>query len=78
MGAFRVESGAEHVEHEVARLAFAHGKQAQILAPAGSEHLYRARLLYFTAAAARVACGELHHQHIDCSIVPAGVNVASR
>jgi D-alanyl-D-alanine carboxypeptidase len=78
MGAFRAESGAEHVEHEVARLAFARGKQAQILAPAGSEHLYRARLLYFTTAAARAACGELHRQHIDCSVVPAGVNVASR
>jgi D-alanyl-D-alanine carboxypeptidase len=78
MGAFRAESGAEHVEHEVAHLAFARGKQAQILAPAGSVHLYRARLLYFTAAAARTACGELHRQHINCSVVPAGVNVASR
>jgi D-alanyl-D-alanine carboxypeptidase len=78
VGAFRVESGAEHVEHEVAHLAFARGKQAQILAPAGSERLYRARLLYFTAAAARAACGELHRQHINCSVVPAGVNVASR
>jgi D-alanyl-D-alanine carboxypeptidase len=78
IGAFRVESGAEHVEHEVARLAFARGKQAQILAPAGSERLYRARLLYFTAAAARAACGELHRQRINCSVVPAGINVASR
>jgi D-alanyl-D-alanine carboxypeptidase len=78
MGAFRAESGAENVEREVARLAFARGKQAQILAPAGSEHLYRARLLYFTAAAARAACGELHRQRIDCSVVPAGINVASR
>ena len=78
MGAFRAESGAEHVEHEVARLAFARGKQAQVLAPAGSEHLYRARLLYFTAAGARAACGELHRQRIDCSVVPVGVNIASR
>jgi D-alanyl-D-alanine carboxypeptidase len=78
MGAFRAETAAERVEHEVAHLAFARGKQAQILAPAGSEHLYRARLLFFTTTAARTACGELHRQHINCSVVPAGVNVASR
>jgi D-alanyl-D-alanine carboxypeptidase len=78
LGAFRAEAAAERVEHEVARLAFARGKQPQILAPTGSERLYRARLLYFSPPAARAACGELHKQHIDCSIVPAGVKVASR
>jgi D-alanyl-D-alanine carboxypeptidase len=78
MGAFRVETGAEHVEHEVARLGFARGKQPQILAPAGGERLYRARLLYFTATAARAACGELRRQRIACSVVPAGLKVASR
>ena len=78
LGAFRAEGAAERVEHEVARLGFARGKQPQILAPTGGERLYRARLLYFSPQAARAACGELHKQHIDCSIVPAGVKVASR
>jgi D-alanyl-D-alanine carboxypeptidase len=79
IGAFRAEAAAEQVEHEVSRMAFARGKQPQILAPAGSERLYRARLLYFSPQAGRTACGELHKQHIDCSVVPAtGVKVASR
>jgi len=79
LGAFRGEAAAERVEHEVARMAVAHGKQPQILAPTGSERLYRARLLYFSSQAGRAACGELHRQHIDCSVVPAtGVKVASR
>jgi D-alanyl-D-alanine carboxypeptidase len=78
LGAFRAESGAERVEREVSRLALARGKHLQILAPTATDRLYRARLLYFSAPAARAACGELHKQHIDCSVVPAGVNVASR
>ena len=78
IGAFRAESGAERVEHEVSRLALARGKLAQILAPAGNERLYRARLLYFTAHSARSACGELRKQHIPCSVMPAGSKVASR
>jgi D-alanyl-D-alanine carboxypeptidase len=79
VGAFRAEAAAERVEHEVVQLGLARGKQPQILAPAGGERLYRARLLYFTAQAARAACGELRKQHIDCSVVPvAAVKVASR
>jgi len=78
LGAFRAEAAAERVEREVARMAFAKGKQSQILAPEAHERRYRARLLYFTAPAARAACGELHKQHIDCSVVPASVKVASR
>jgi D-alanyl-D-alanine carboxypeptidase len=79
LGAFRAAVAAERVEHEVARLTVAKGKQAQILAPVASERLYRARLIYFTAQAARAACGELHRQRIECSVVPAtGVKVASR
>ncbi|HWD57190.1 MAG TPA: D-alanyl-D-alanine carboxypeptidase [Stellaceae bacterium] len=79
LGAFRGEAAAERVEQAVARMTLARGKQPQILAPAGGERLYRARLLYFSAGAARSACGELHRQHIDCSVVPAtGVKVASR
>jgi D-alanyl-D-alanine carboxypeptidase len=78
LGAFRAAAAAEHVEREVARLALARGKQAQTLAPSGSERLYRARFVYFSPQAARAACGELHKQHIDCSVVPvAGVKVAS-
>jgi cell division protein FtsN len=79
MGAYRGEAAAERVAREVARLGLARGKQTQILAPAGNERLYRARLVYFTAHGARSACAELHkQQHIDCSVVPAGVKVASR
>ncbi len=79
LGAFRVAAEAERVEHEVARLPLARGKQPQILAPAASEHLYRARLLNFSPQTARIACGELHKRHINCSVVPVtGVRVASR
>jgi D-alanyl-D-alanine carboxypeptidase len=79
LGTFRAAAAAERVEREVARLAFAKGKQPQILAPAGREPLYRARLLYFSPQAARAACGELHKQHINCSVVsPTAVKVASR
>jgi D-alanyl-D-alanine carboxypeptidase len=79
LGAFRAQAAAERVEHEVARLALAKGKQPQILAPAASERLYRARLLHFSPQAARAACGELHKKHIDCSVVSVtGVKVASR
>jgi D-alanyl-D-alanine carboxypeptidase len=78
LGAFRAEAGAERVVQEVSRLGFARGKQQQILAPTGAERLYRARLLNFTVQGARAACGELHRQHIDCTVVPAGVRVASR
>ena len=49
LGAFRGEAAAERVEQAVARMALARGKQPQILAPAGGERLYRARLLYFSA-----------------------------
>ena len=79
MGAYRGEAAAERVAREVTRLGVARGKQAQILPPAGNERLYRARLVYFTAQGARNACAELHRQqHIECSVVPAGVKVASR
>jgi D-alanyl-D-alanine carboxypeptidase len=79
LGAFRAEAPAEHAAREVERFAFARGKQAQILAPAGSERLYRARLIYFTPHAARAACDELKKQHLACSVVPAtSVKVASR
>jgi D-alanyl-D-alanine carboxypeptidase len=79
MGAYRGEAAAERVAREVTRLSVARGKQAQILPPAGSERLYRARLVYFTAQGARTACAELHRQqHIECSVVPAGVKVANR
>ncbi|HWB52042.1 MAG TPA: serine hydrolase [Stellaceae bacterium] len=78
VGAYRAESAAERIEREVSRLAVARGKQFQILAPAGNERLYRTRLVYFTAPAARTACAELHKQRIDCSVVPAGTKVASR
>lgn len=77
-GAYHAEGAAERVEQEVARLAIAKGKQSQILAPEGHERLYRARLIYFTEPEARAACGELHKQHLDCSVMPASVKVASR
>ena len=78
LGAFRAEAAAERVEREVAHFAWAKGKQVQILAPAAGERLYRARLLNFSPQAARVACGELHREHINCSVVQTGVKVASR
>jgi D-alanyl-D-alanine carboxypeptidase len=79
MGAYRGQSAAERVAREVTRLGVARGKQAQILPPVGSERLYRARLVYFTAQGARNACAELHRQqHIECSVVPAGVKMANR
>jgi D-alanyl-D-alanine carboxypeptidase len=79
MGSYRGEAAAERVAREVARLGVARGKQTQILAPAGSERLYRARLVYFTAQGARTTCAELHRQqHIECSVVPAGLKVANR
>jgi D-alanyl-D-alanine carboxypeptidase len=79
MGAYRGEAAAERVAREVTRLSVARGKQAQILPPAGNERLYRARLVYFTAQGARTACAELHkQQHIECSVVAAGVKVANR
>jgi cell division protein FtsN len=79
MGSYRGEAAAERVAREVSRLGIARGKQTQILAPAGSERLYRARLVYFTAQGARTACAELHRQQrIECSVVPAGVKVANR
>lgn len=78
LGAYRAEAAAERVEHEVADLALAKGKQSQVLAPAGRERLYRARLVYFTEPAARTACGELRRQHLACSVTPASVKVASR
>ncbi|HML10496.1 MAG TPA: D-alanyl-D-alanine carboxypeptidase family protein [Stellaceae bacterium] len=78
LGAYRVEAAAERAEREVARWAFVKGKQWQILAPDARERLYRARLLYFTEPAARAACGELHRQHIECTVVQAPVKVASR
>ena len=79
LGAYRAEPAAERVEQEVSRLALARGKQMQILAPSGGERLYRARLLYFSAQGARAACGELRsRQHIECTVVPSGVKVASR
>ena len=78
LGAYRAEGAAERVEHEVADLGFAKGKQSQVLAPAGRERLYRARVVYFTEPAARAACGELHRQHLACSVTPASVKVASR
>jgi D-alanyl-D-alanine carboxypeptidase len=78
LGAFRAEAAAERVEREVTRMGFARGKQAQILPPAGNEHRYRARLVYFSASAGRAACSELRRQHIECSVVPAGVKIASR
>jgi hypothetical protein len=79
LGVFRAAAAAERVEREVSRLAFAKGKQPQILAPAAKEPLYRARLLYFSSQAARAACAELHKQHITCSVVsPSAVKVASR
>ncbi|HVH81447.1 MAG TPA: SPOR domain-containing protein, partial [Stellaceae bacterium] len=79
LGTYRAEAAAERIEHEVAHLPFARGKQAQILAPSGAERLYRARLIYFTAQSARAACSELHRRRIECSVAPAtGVKVASR
>jgi D-alanyl-D-alanine carboxypeptidase len=78
IGAFRAESAAERVQHEVARMALARGKQRQILAPSGSERLYRARFVHFTAQSARAACAELRKQRIDCAVVPAGTKVASQ
>jgi D-alanyl-D-alanine carboxypeptidase len=78
VGAYHVESAAERIEREVAALAVARGKQSQILAPEGRERLYRARLVYFTEPEARTACGELHRQHLDCTVMPAIVKVASR
>lgn len=77
-GAYHAEAAAERVEREVSAFAIARGKQSQILAPEGRERLYRARLIYFTEPAARAACGELHRQHIDCTVMPAAVKVASR
>ena len=77
-GAYHAEAPAERVEREVAGLAVAKGKQSQILAPEGRERLYRARLIYFTEPAARAACGELHRRHIDCTVMPAAVKMASR
>jgi D-alanyl-D-alanine carboxypeptidase len=78
LGAYRAESGAARVEQEVSRMALARGKQIQILAPGGGERLYRARLFSFSAQGARTACGELRKQHIECTVVPTGVKVASR
>jgi D-alanyl-D-alanine carboxypeptidase len=79
IGAFRAEAAAEQVERDMTQFAFAKGKEPQIIAPSGNERLYRARLLRFTAQGAHAACGELHKQHFDCSIVPpVGVRVASR
>ena len=78
LGAYRAEAAAERAEREVSRWAFARGKQWQTLAPEARERAYRARLLYFTEPAARAACGELHRQHIDCTVVQAPVKVASR
>ncbi len=78
LGAYHAAGAAERVEHEVAGLAFAKGKQTQVLAPVGRERLYRARLIYFTEPAARAACAELHRQRLACSVMPASVKVASR
>ena len=49
VGAFRAAAAAEETERKVARLPLAHGKQAQILAPASGERLYRVRLMHFSA-----------------------------
>ena len=78
LGAYHAEAAAERVEREIADQPFAKGKQSQILSPAGRERLYRARLVYFTEPAARAACGALHREHYDCSVMPASVKFASR
>jgi D-alanyl-D-alanine carboxypeptidase len=79
LGAFRAEAAAERVERDVAHLAFARGKQAEILAPTANERLYRARLMRFSGQAAHAACEELHRQHQACTVVPpVGIKVASR
>ncbi|MBV9551827.1 MAG: D-alanyl-D-alanine carboxypeptidase [Alphaproteobacteria bacterium] len=78
LGGFRGEAAAARAEHEIGRLAFARGKEAQILAPAGGDRLYRLRLLRFSPQAARAACDELHRQRQACTVMmPVGLKVAA-
>jgi D-alanyl-D-alanine carboxypeptidase len=79
LGAYRGEAAAERAERQVAHLALARGKQAEILAPSAGERLYRLRLLHFSSQGAHAACEELRRQRQGCTVVPPGsVKVASR
>lgn len=81
IGAFRSDSAAEQAAHRVAALGVVKGKPSQIVPPGRGDaaHLYRARLLHFTAKGAQTACDELHRRGIACSIVrPTGMKVATR
>lgn len=72
LGAFHAEAAARKVAQEAARQPFARGKPLLILRPAsaGKDHLYRARLMDFTAREASAACAGLHHLRLACSVVP--------
>ena len=79
VGAFRGAAAAELTERKVAHLPLARGKQAQILAPASGERLYRVRLVHFSEKGAVAACEALHRQKLACTVMrPNGVRVASR
>jgi D-alanyl-D-alanine carboxypeptidase len=79
LGAFRGVAAAEQTERKVAHLPLARGKQAQILAPASGERLYRVRLVHFSEKGAVAACEALHRQKLACTVMrPNGVKLASR
>ena len=79
IGGYRAKAAALRVERQIVHLAFAKGKEAQILAPAAKDRLYRVQLLRFSPKGARAACEELRRQRHACTPVPpSAVKVASR
>ncbi|MBO0735654.1 MAG: D-alanyl-D-alanine carboxypeptidase [Alphaproteobacteria bacterium] len=78
LGAYRVQTAAEHAARTAARLAIARGKPVHIIQPSKvKDHLYRPRLLNFTPQEAQGACAALHKKRIECSVVPPRVKVAN-
>lgn len=82
LGAFHDASAARGAARTAGGLRLAHGKPLEILPPSRHArvraHLYRARLLRFTAKDAESACAALRRKRIACAVVPPPVRFARR
>ncbi|MGH7111889.1 MAG: SPOR domain-containing protein, partial [Stellaceae bacterium] len=82
LGAFRNASAARGAARVAGGLRLIHGKPLEILSPSrharARAHLYRVRLLRFTARNAENACIDLRRKRIACAVVPPPVRFARR
>lgn len=82
LGAFRNASAARGAARIAGGLRFAHGKPLEIVPPGrhakARVHLYRVRLLRFTAKDAESTCAALHRKRIACAVEPPPVRFARR